>query len=69
MNVFKDALKRYPETVFGHLADARLKSAAGDFAGAAEAVKKGQAVAISDQQKVALKSLIDRLQAKQDINK
>jgi hypothetical protein len=69
MEIFKEVLKRYPESVFGHLSNARLKSAAGDFAGAAEAVKKGQAVAISDQQKQALKALIDRLQAKQDINK
>jgi len=69
MEIFKEVLKRYPESVFGHLSNARLKSAAGDFAGAAEAVKKGQAVTISDQQKQALKTLLDRLQAKQDINK
>ena len=44
------------------------RAAAGDFAGAAEDVKKAQAVAVSDQQKQALKPLLDRLQAKQDIN-
>lgn len=69
MEIFKDVAKRYPETPFGHLANARMKSAAGDFAGAAEDVKKAQAVAISEQQKTALKALIDRLNAKQDINK
>jgi tetratricopeptide (TPR) repeat protein len=69
MEVFKEVAKRYPETPFGHLANARMKSAAGDFAGAAEDVKKAQAVAISEQQKTALKALIDRLNAKQDINK
>jgi tetratricopeptide (TPR) repeat protein len=69
MEIFKDVAKRYPEAPFGHLANARMKSAAGDFAGAAEDVKKAQAVAISDQQKTALKALIDRLNAKQDINK
>ena len=42
---------------------------AGDFAGAAEDARKAQAVAISDQQKQSIKTLIDRLQAKQDINK
>ena len=69
MDIFKEVAKRYPESPFGHLANARLKSAAGDFSGAAEDVKKAQAVAISDQQRTALKPLIDRLQAKQDINK
>ena len=69
MVIFQDVAKRYPQHAFGHLANARIKSAAGDFAGAAEDVKKAQAVAISDQQKQALKPLLDRLQAKQDINK
>jgi len=69
MDVLKEVAKRYPESPFGHLSNARIKSAAGDFAGAAEDVKKAQAVAISDQQKTALKALIDRLNAKQDINK
>ncbi|PYI91913.1 MAG: hypothetical protein DME97_12025 [Verrucomicrobia bacterium] len=69
MEIFKDVAKRYPETPFGHLANARIKSAAGDFAGAAEDAKKAQAVAISDAQKTSIKALIDRLQAKQDINK
>jgi tetratricopeptide (TPR) repeat protein len=69
MEILKEVAKRYPETPFGHLANARIKSAAGDFAGAAEDAKKAQAVAISDQQKANIKLLIDRLQAKQDINK
>jgi tetratricopeptide (TPR) repeat protein len=69
MGILKDVAKRYPESVFGHLANARIKSAAGDFAGAAEDAKKAQAAAISDQQKKNIKTLIDRLQAKQDINK
>lgn len=69
MEILKEVAKRYPESPFGHLAKARVKSAAGDFAGAAEDVKKAQAVAISDQQRTALKPLLERLQAKQDINK
>ena len=67
--ILKDVQKRFPETVFGHLASARIKSAAGDFAGAAEEAKKAQAAAPSDQQKKNIQALIDRLQAKQDINK
>ena len=69
MDILKDVAKRYPTTSFGYLANARIKSAAGDFAGAAEEAKKAQGVAISDQQKNNIKLLIDRLQAKQDINK
>jgi tetratricopeptide (TPR) repeat protein len=69
MEVLKEVAKRYPNTVFGHLANARIKSAAGDFAGAAEDATKAQGAAVSDQQKKNIKALIDRLQAKQDINK
>ena len=56
-------------TVQGHLANARIKSAAGDFAGAAADATKAQAAAVNEQQKKNIKVLIDRLQAKQDINK
>jgi hypothetical protein len=69
MEIFKDVAKKYPQNVYGHLAQARLKSAAGDFAGAAEEIKQAQATSTSDAQKSALKPLLDRLEAKQDINK
>jgi hypothetical protein len=69
MEILKDVAKRYPDTVFGYLANARIKSAAGDFAGAAEEAKKAQAAAPSDEQKKNIQAVIDRLQAKQDINK
>ncbi|MEY2499411.1 MAG: hypothetical protein QOD12_2967 [Verrucomicrobiota bacterium] len=69
MEILKDVTKRYPDSVQGFLASARIKSADGDFAGAAEDAKKAQAAAPSEQQKNNIKTLIDRLQAKQDINK
>ncbi|MCA1659111.1 MAG: hypothetical protein LC642_01005 [Verrucomicrobiaceae bacterium] len=69
MEILKEVAKRYPDTPFGHLSNARVKSAAGDFAGAAEDAKKAQSVAISDQQKKNIQALIDRLATKQDINK
>ena len=69
MELFQVLVKRAPQTVFGHLAQARIKSAAGDFDGALADAKAAQAAAPSDQQKQAIKGLIDRLQAKQDINK
>ena len=69
MEIMPIVVKRFPQTVFGHLAQARIKSAAGDFAGAAEAAKQAQAAAPSDQQKQSIGALIKRLEAKQDINK
>jgi hypothetical protein len=69
MQIFHTLVQRDPQNVFGHLAQARIKSAAGDFDGALNEARAAQAVAISDQQKQNIKSLIDRLQAKQDINK
>jgi predicted negative regulator of RcsB-dependent stress response len=69
MEIFKEVAKRFPQGVFGYLAQARLKSAAGDFAGALKDAKQAQDAAPSDAQKQAIQGLIDRLQAKQDINK
>lgn len=69
MEIFPLVVKRAPESVVGHLAEARLKSAAGDFAAASAAVKKAQAVSTVEEQKKALQALITRLEAKQDINK
>src|SRR5213595_2812889 len=40
LEIFKDVDKRFPQGVYGDLARARIKSAAGDFAGAASDAKK-----------------------------
>jgi len=69
MEIFKEVAKRFPQGVFGYLAQARIKSAAGDFPGALKDAKQAQDAAPSDAQKQAIQGLIDRLQAKQDINK
>src|SRR6267378_3988128 len=69
MEIFKQVDKRFPQGVFGDLARARIKSAAGDFTGAASDAKKAQAASPTDAQKQSIKALIDRLEAKQDINK
>jgi Protein of unknown function (DUF2911) len=69
MEIFKEVAKRFPNGVFGYLAQARLKSTAGDFTGALSDAKQAQAAAPSEGQKQAIQGLIDRLQAKQDINK
>jgi DUF2911 family protein len=69
MEIFKEVAKRFPNGVYGLLAQARIKSAAGDFAGALNDAKQAQTAAPSEGQKQAIHGLIDRLQAKQDINK
>src|SRR5438477_437017 len=69
MEIFKQVDKRFPEGVYGDLARARIKSAAGDFAGAASDAKKAQAAAPTDAQKQSIQALITRLDAKQDVNK
>jgi Protein of unknown function (DUF2911) len=69
MEIFKEVAKRFPNGVFGYLAQARIKSAAGDFTGALNDAKQALAAAPSEGQKQAIQGLIDRLQAKQDINK
>src|SRR6266566_1401281 len=69
MEVFKDVAKRFPQGVYGYLAQARLKSTAGDFTGALSDAKQAQSAAPSEGQKQAIQGLIDRLLAKQDINK
>jgi hypothetical protein len=67
--IMKEVAKRFPQDAYGHLAQARVKSAAADFAGAAAEIQQALAASKSDAQKTALKPLLDRLEAKQDINK
>ena len=69
MEIFKDVAKRFPQGVYGYLAQARVKSSAGDFAGAASDAKQAQAAAPTDAQKQSIQALITKLDAKQDINK
>jgi Protein of unknown function (DUF2911) len=69
METFKAVANRFPQTVYGHLAQARIKSSAGDFVGAASEATQAQSAAPTDAQKQSIKALIDRLQSKQDINK
>jgi Protein of unknown function (DUF2911) len=69
MPIFKTVSEKEPQSVFGHLASARLKSASGDFDGALTEAKAAEAAATADAQKQNIRTLITRLQAKQDINK
>src|SRR5438105_8090774 len=69
MEIFKDVDKRFPQGVYGDLARARIKSAAGDFAGAASHARKAQPAAPTDPQNQSIQALLTRLEAKQDVNK
>jgi hypothetical protein len=69
IEIFKEVAKRFPTGVYGDLAQARIKSSTGDFTGALDDAKQAQTAAPSEGQKQAIQGLIDRLQAKQDINK
>jgi len=69
MDIFKEVAKRFPQGIYGNLAQARIKSAAGDFAGAESDAKKAQDAATIDAQKQSIQALITQLEAKQDINK
>jgi len=69
MSIFQNVAKRAPQTVFGHLAQARIKSAAGDFDGALTEAKAAEAATPIDAQKQNIHVLVTRLEQKQDINK
>src|SRR5438093_6733657 len=69
MEIFKEVAKRFPQGGFGYLAQARIKSAAGDFAGATAEATPAESAAPTDAQKQRMNALLDRLQSKQDINK
>jgi tetratricopeptide (TPR) repeat protein len=69
MAIFKTVGEQSPQDLFGHMAQARIKSHAGDYPGAAEEVKQAIAVTPDGAQKEALKGVLDTLNAKQDINK
>lgn len=68
MNVFRMVAKRYPDHWLGHLALARVNSAAGDYPNAVKEIKAAQAAGVADPQKKQVESLLHRLEANQDIN-
>ena len=69
IEIFQLVVQQNSQGLYGHLAQARIKSAAGDYAGAAEEVKQALAATPDGAQKQAIKALLDKLNAKQDINK
>ncbi len=69
LEIFKAVAKRFPDTIYGHLAQARLASSTGDFATAIKEATAAQAASQNDEQKQAIQGLLDRLGRKEDVNK
>lgn len=69
MEIFRSIVKRSPDTLQGHMAQARLASHAGDFPTAIAQINAAHDYpGNSEAQKQAIEPLIKRLEAKQDIN-
>jgi len=69
MEIFKITQRRFPDHWLGHMAAARLASAAGDFPTALKEAKTVQGMDIPDIQKPNLVTLVKRLENKEDINR
>jgi hypothetical protein len=68
MEIFRQTAQRYPNQWVGHVAQARVSSAAGDYKKAA-AEMKAAAVDAPEQQRPNLANYVKRLEAGEDINK
>jgi predicted Zn-dependent protease len=68
IEIFKQTAQRYPNHWLGHMAQARVYSAAGDYRKAAVEMKAAS-VDAPDQQKPGIAGYIKRLEAGEDINK
>ncbi|MGA2589371.1 MAG: DUF2911 domain-containing protein [Bryobacteraceae bacterium] len=68
LDVFRATAKRFPEHWVGHLALARVDSAAGDFSNAVKEIKAAQTAGVAEQQKSNVEKLLERLEKREDIN-
>jgi tetratricopeptide (TPR) repeat protein len=68
MEIFRQTAQRYSNQWVGHVAQARVNSAAGDYKKAAAEMKAAAADA-PEQQKPTLANYVKRLEAGEDINK
>ncbi len=66
--IYRTVAKRFPEHWLGHIAQARVYAADGDFSKAIQEVKAAQAAGVPDQQKPNIETIIKRLENKEDIN-
>ena len=68
IEIFRQTAQRFPDHWTGHMAAARVNSASGNYAKAAEEMKAAQTTA-PDGQKPTIANYVKRLEAGQDINK
>jgi hypothetical protein len=66
--IYRAVARRFPQHWLGHMAQARVYAADGDFAKAIQEVKAAEAAGPPDLQKPNMESLIKRLENKEDIN-
>jgi hypothetical protein len=68
IEIFRQTAQRFPDHWTGHMAAARVNSASGNYAKAAEEMKAAQTTA-PDGQKPTITNYVKRLEAGEDINK
>ena len=66
--VYRTVAKRFPQHWLGHMAQARVYAAAGQYDRAADEIKAAQSAGAPEQQRANMESLIKRLENKEDIN-
>jgi len=66
--IYRIVARRFPQHWLGHMAQARVLAAGGDFASAVKEVKAAEAAGAPDNQKANMQTLIKRLENKEDIN-
>jgi tetratricopeptide (TPR) repeat protein len=69
MAAFRVVAQRFPNRWIAHLAQARVDSAAGNFASAVKNLQAAPAGGVSDQSKPALENYLKRAQSRQDFNR
>ena len=69
MAIFRQTAQRFPDHWLGHMAQARLHSAAGEYDQALAEMKAALAAGAPDQQKPGIANYMKRLEAREDMNR
>jgi hypothetical protein len=68
ISIYRAVAKRFPQHWLGHMAQARVYAADGDFTKAIQEVKAAQQAGAPEQQRPNMETLIKRLENREDIN-
>ena len=66
--IYRSVAKRFPQHWLGHMAQARVYAADGDFSKAIQEIKAAQQAGAPEQQRPNMETLIKRLENREDIN-